>query len=101
MPDKAFNKLSDIDQRLRKLFPTTMWKDEETIVTITMFGGFELFNSRPYHNYENWSSGYLVQTGERYGNIKVSAEDLDDAITKLEKAMKAREDMLNKEKSEK
>lgn len=87
MSDKPFNKLSKIDQRLRKLFPTRMWDNNEVICKIEMFGGFELFNSRPYHNYENWSSGYRITTGKRYGNIGVSAEDLDDAITKLEEEM--------------
>jgi len=84
MSDKRFEQLWEIDQRLRKLFPTTMWSNNETIVTIRMFGGFEFFNTRPYHNYENWSSGYEIKTGERYGGIVVTAEDLDDAIKKLE-----------------
>jgi hypothetical protein len=87
MSNKPWERLSDIDVRLRLLFPTTMWSDNETIVTIRMFGGFEYFNSRPYHNYENWSSGYEITTSDRYGNIRVIAEDLDDAITKLEKEM--------------
>jgi len=88
MSNKPFERLSDIDKRLRRLFPTQMWENGEVICTIEMFGGFEFFNTRPYHNYENWSSGYCIRTGDRYGNIEVSAEDLDDAVTKLEQKMK-------------
>jgi hypothetical protein len=83
--DEELKRLREIDQRLRKLFPTEMWVNNETIVTIRMFGGFEIFNSYPYHNYENWASGYEITTGERYGNLKVTAENLDEAILKLEK----------------
>jgi hypothetical protein len=88
MSNKDWNKLSDIDQKLRRLFPTKMWDNNETICTIRMFGGFEFFNSRPYHNYETWSSGYEITTGDGYGNIKVVAEDLDDALTELENKLK-------------
>lgn len=88
MSNKPYSELSDIDKRLRALFPTEMWENDETIVTIRMFGGFELFNTRPYHNYENWSKGYEITTGKRYGNIQVYAEDLDDAVTELEREMK-------------
>ncbi len=84
MPDKPWDKLWEIDQRLRRLFPTQMWDNFETICTIEMYGGFEFFNNRPYHNYENWSSGFKITTGKRYGEITVSAEDLDDAVSKLE-----------------
>lgn len=83
MTNKQWEKLSKIDQRLRRMFPTRIWANNETIVTVRMFGGFEFFNTRPYHNYESWSSGYEIKTGERYGNLKVTAEDLDDAISKM------------------
>jgi hypothetical protein len=89
MSRKDRSKLSDIDRRLRNLFPTEMWGNNETICTIRLFGGFEIFNGGiPYHNYENWASGYQIITGDRYGNIKVSAEDLDDAVTLLEIELK-------------
>ena len=83
--------ISDIDRRIRHLFPTQMWDNDEVICTIEFFGGFEYFNSRPYHNYENWSEGYRIKTGDRFGNIEVSAEDLDDAITALEDKIIGRE----------
>ena len=88
MSNKDFNKLSKIDQRLRKLFPTEMWDNDEVICTIELFGGFELFNTRAYHNYENWSNGYKIKAGRRYGDIEARAEDLDDAISILEDKIK-------------
>lgn len=60
--------------------------------------GFELYNTRPYHNYESWSDGYIVigrkdgkaaplyELMEAYAKNKrddhyiVSSEDLDDAV---------------------
>ncbi len=87
MPNKKWDQLTCIDRKLRRLFPTQMWKNDEIIVTIEMFGGFEFFNTRPYHNYENWSAGYRIKTGDRYGNIVVTAEDLDDALRLLEKEL--------------
>lgn len=88
MSNKDRCKLSDIDIRIRNLFPTQMWKNNETICTIRFFGGFECFNTRSYHNYETWSEGYEITTGERFGNIRVEAEDLDDAIALLEKKVR-------------
>ena len=79
MPNKDWNKLNELDRLLHQTFPTQMWTDNQTICTIRMFGGFELFNTRPYHNYENWSSGYEV-TSPLYPDIRIIAEDLDDAI---------------------
>jgi hypothetical protein len=78
MPNKDWNKLWPTDDFLRRLFGTRMWKDNETICTIRMFGGFEFFNTRPYHNYETWSDGYEVSSP--LYDIKVTAEDLDDAL---------------------
>lgn len=87
MSNKPFNKLSDIEQRLLRCFPTEMWNNGEELVSINLIGGFELWNTRPYHNYETWSCGWHIKTGERYGNIEVSAEDLDDAVGLLEKKL--------------
>ena len=33
---------------------------EEVWVEIEYFGGFEYFNTRPYHNYEGWGHGFRV-----------------------------------------
>lgn len=84
MSNKDWDKISKIDQRIRRLFPTEMWRDNETICTIRFFGGFEFFNTRSYHNYETWSEGYEITSGERFGSIKVTAEDLDDAVRLME-----------------
>jgi hypothetical protein len=45
-------------------------------LAIYKVSGFELFNTRQYHNYETWSDGYIIRDGE----VIVTAEDLDDAI---------------------
>lgn len=74
MSNKAWNKLNPLDQQIRRALPTGM--NDGVHLTIEFFSGFELFNTRPYHNYETWSSGYRVSDG----TIKVEAEDLDDAI---------------------
>jgi len=75
MSNKARHLLNPIDSTIRKLKPAGM--DDGTHVTIEYFTGFELFNTRPYHNYETWSGGYRV-TGLGH---TVEQEDLDDAVT--------------------
>lgn len=87
MPNKEWNKLLETDKLIRRMFATQMWDNNETILTIEYFGGFELFNTRPYHNYENWSEGWRLKTGDRFGNITVIEEDLDDAIRKMQNAL--------------
>ena len=74
MSNKSWDKLNPIDQQIRRAKPTGM--DSGVKLTIEFFCGFELFNTRPYHNYETWSDGYRVSDGK----ITVEAEDLDDAI---------------------
>jgi len=53
---------------------------------IEFIRGFELFNTRPYHNYEDWGDGYRISDPER--KIVVEAEDLDDALRFFEKKLK-------------
>ena len=86
MSNKDWKKLSDIDKRIRTIYPTRMWGNNETICTIRFFGGFELFNTRPYHNYETWSEGSEITSGDE--KIKVTSEDLDDAMSLFEEAIK-------------
>lgn len=74
MSDKPFDQLTSTDQQLRRMFPTGM--REGTDVVIRKVTGFELYNSRPYHNYETWSDGYEVETETLFAH----AEDLDDAL---------------------
>lgn len=75
MSNKAFSKLNILDQMIRKELPTGM--DNGVHLTIEFFSGFEIFNSRPYHNYETWSDGYRLKDDQGY---TAQGEDLDDAI---------------------
>ena len=77
MSNKYPNSLSKEDQLLRQAYPAGMVST--TQVTIEKICGFELFNTRPYHNYETWSDGYRATDGF----FKVEAEDLDDCIRLL------------------
>lgn len=77
MSNKTFDDLTQIDQALRRAYPVGMRSSVD--VTITKITGFELFNTRPYHNYETWSDGYRATDGE----VTVQAEDLDDCIALL------------------
>lgn len=79
MSNKPFAKLNILDQKLRRACPVTGMNDYHIKLTIEMINGFELFNTRPYHNYENWSDDYRITNGK----ITVEAEDLDDAIDKF------------------
>jgi hypothetical protein len=74
MPNKSWDKLNSLDQMIRRTKPTGM--ESGVKLTIEFFCGFELFNTRPYHNYETWSDGYRISDGK----ITVEAEDLDDAL---------------------
>lgn len=77
MSDKPFSKLHTLDRQLRKAHPVGM--REGVDLTIELICGFELFNTRPYHNYETWSNGWRIK--DRHGNV-AEAEDLDDAVNK-------------------
>lgn len=98
MSNKDFNKLWEVEQRLRRLFPTEMWDNNETLINLRMFGGFEEFNTRPYHNYETWSCGWEITTGKRYGEFKVFSEDLDDGIKIIEEKVINYKKSLNETK---
>lgn len=74
MSNKAWNEILEIDRLIRKAKPAGM--DDGVHVVIEYFSGFELFNTRPYHNYETWSSGYRVKGL----GVEVESEDLDDAV---------------------
>jgi hypothetical protein len=63
MSDKPWTHLNDIDRLIRSTARCGM--DEGTIVTIEFIAGFELFNTRPYHNYETWSQGYRISGAAR------------------------------------
>ena len=76
---KDWEKLLDADKIIRKLFrarPGNCPLRINTLATIEVIGGFEAFNTRPYHNYETWGQGYRITAG----NLTVIAEDLDVAL---------------------
>ena len=74
MSNKQWERLNEIDRIIRHIHPPGM--TDGVHVTIQYFTGFELFNTRPYHNYETWSGGWRV---EGHG-VRVEMEDLDDAV---------------------
>ena len=78
MSNKYPHALSKEDILLRKAYPPTM-SSPTTQVTINKICGFELFNDRPYHNYETWSDGYSAEDDQ----FIVRAEDLDDCVRLL------------------
>jgi hypothetical protein len=75
MSDKDWTKLNPLDVLIRRTARCGM--EDGIVLTIEFLSGFELFNTRPYHNYETWGQGYRV-TGR---GVVVQREDLDDAIT--------------------
>lgn len=77
MSDKPFQLLNELDRKLRTHFPVGM-DTPKVRVKIELINGFEIFNTRPYHNLETWSDGYLLTDTET--GITYSAEDLDDAV---------------------
>jgi hypothetical protein len=91
-------KLSDPDLDLRLASSVGMEQGIKQVIVRQC--GFELYNTRPYHNYETWSDGYLV-IGRRDGKamtkeeasgvllssyrnsdeyLVVSREDMDEAV---------------------
>jgi len=77
MSDKPQSKLNPIDRDIRSVHPIRGFCDGYTAVTIKLKVGFELFNTRPYHNYESWSDGWYI---EDENGVTAAAEDLDDAV---------------------
>jgi hypothetical protein len=101
MSNKRHAQLDRADRALREASHVGMEQGIKQI--ILRHAGFELANSRPYHNYENWSDEYevlgradgkamprdeavaLLTTGWRKGcpYLSVTAEDLDDACARF------------------
>lgn len=75
MPNKEWKALNELDRIVRSACPLGP-ETEGLAVTIEYRTGFELFNTRPYHNYETWSGGYYIKGL----GVITQAEDLDDAI---------------------
>lgn len=107
MSNKPFKELDLSDATLRRGTPVGM--EEGVKQLIIRHCGFELYNTRPYHNYETWSDGYIIM-GTKNGRstsinwlleqrekmpkerdenfILVSAEDLDEATEKFIREVK-------------
>lgn len=75
---KSHDHLNPLDLKLKRAFPYGM--RSSTDVEIHLKCGFELFNTRPYHNYETWSSGYYAI---KDGKVIASAEDLDILVDRI------------------
>lgn len=81
MSNKPFAKLNALDQLVRQTARCGM--TEGTVMVIEYISGFELFNTRPYHNYETWSQGWRV-----HGlGVWIEREDLDEAVAAWAKAV--------------
>ena len=94
MSNKPKAQLLEADRQIRALSPNKgMTNGTKPQIRITLIRGFELFNTRSYHNYETWSDGYKAEAFDGVGNViaQVSAEDLDDVLVKLEIKMKENE----------
>ena len=76
MSNKASNLINPLDRLIRTTLKLGM--DSGMFLRIEYIHGFELFNTRAYHNYETWSGGYRVI--DEQAGIVVESEDLDDAL---------------------
>lgn len=84
MTDKPWNQIDELDRLIRRTCKVGM--EEGTVATIEFISGFELFNTRPYHNYETWGQGYRV-SGR---GVTVQKEDLDDAVKEWARQVEAK-----------
>ena len=82
MSNKPYSKIDPLDRMIRETARCGMTNG--VVVTIEFISGFELFNTRAYHNYEARSQGYRVTGKQGYRvtgkGVTVEREDLDDAI---------------------
>lgn len=90
MSNKPWAQIDELDRLIRTTARCGM--TDGVVVTIEFISGFELFNTRPYHNYETWSQGYRV-TG---CGARVELEDLDDALKAWATKVNAARDAFNK-----
>lgn len=87
MSNKPYDQLWRADKYIRQISPNKgmTTSNESPQVRITLIRGFELFNTRHYHNYETWSDGYRVEIFDSEGKVseKVEREDLDEALIEM------------------
>ena len=65
----------DIEQTIRRTARCGM--TDGTVMTVEFISGFELFDTRPYHNYETWAQGWRVSGL----GVFVERESLAEAVT--------------------
>jgi hypothetical protein len=70
--------LTEFDDAVRHLFPIGM--RSATDLKLELRCGFELFNTRPYHNYETWSNGWYATASDK---VVASGETLEDLCASL------------------
>jgi hypothetical protein len=76
---RNYEQISKDDLAIRRMFSaeaTNTLSHKTVLATIEVIGGFELFNTYPYHNYETWGQGYRITSQ----GVTVESEYLDDAI---------------------
>jgi len=76
---RDFEQITKDDLAIRRMFPakpTNTPSHKTVLAIIEVIGGFELFNTYAYHNYESWGQGYRVTSQ----GVSVESEYLDDAI---------------------
>lgn len=91
MSNKPKAQLLEADRQIRALSPNKgMTNGTKPQIRITLIRGFELFNTRSYHNYEDWSDGYIAEAFDDEGKViaEASSEDLDDVLVQLGIKMK-------------
>ena len=79
----------DADKFIREMLGSGMI--DGVRLTIEFVSGFELFNTRPYHNYETWSNGYRVKifdNGCKNVICESYREDLDEALIEIREKFK-------------
>lgn len=98
MSNRRWNQLTKLEQRLIKLphYQGGPSKPDGYVpMTVERIGGFEWFNTRPYHNYETWGAGWQIILHDWDPAIIVRREDLEDAIALAEQVKETRKDELS------
>lgn len=93
MSNKPMKSLDRSDLAIRRDTPVGMEDGIKQVIIRQV--GFELYNTRPYHNYETWSDGYIV-IGRRDGKAMTAEEAaklLTDRRDRETYAISSREDL--------
>ena len=87
MSNNSWDKLLDADKLIRRLPLEQTPAQIKVLLQIQFIRGFELFNTRPYHNYETWGDGYIVEAFDEDGKCiaKSKREDLEEALAEIKR----------------